>query len=458
MQLARPAAGKALPASLGVRAQRVSRPQPNNLSQLNSSAAPCPRAEFDVSRLDSTSAQPNSPPPPPAARAFYSRPPRPAEPPSLARLTMASSDPIHRPIPRRAFDFTSLDPDSAPGSPIDPSESGLKPTRSFVSLTRSTLFGIYDDVPATPSQLSRSSSMMNVPDQVARTHTPMPPAPETSLRAREEAAAAHRRGGAAAGSFLWRLVWTVPSLFALGVAYGAIVTHLHDRSGISPSPVRLYLDFNRYDPLYLLGWGIAGVGLGSLLPWLDGSNRPYGVATEKNADWSEAVRSVGAFVGIAFAIVSLLVPLPPISPSPPRSLSFSMVVVEWAQAETWQTAQDSMGEHTAGVTNPRPRQSVPVVRGRPHARRLLVLGTGRRHRHRRATQHQPARHPAPRHDHSYILLRSVVVVIGERGWRRRLDRQRALLQLRLLRQRRPKTRPLGPERRRRRWPIQTDIN
>jgi hypothetical protein len=69
-------------------------------------------------------------------------------------------------------------------------------------------------------------------------------------------------------------------------------------------------------------WGIAGVSLGSLLPWVDTL-----FATDKmdtlvktsveeedtvegessgifGADWTPVVRSVGAFVGIAYAIVS----------------------------------------------------------------------------------------------------------------------------------------------------------
>lgn len=87
---------------------------------------------------------------------------------------------------------------------------------------------------------------------------------------------------------------------------------------------------------YLIYWGIAGVGLGSLLPWVDvlweetlgtaagvGMTKPMngspvssGSNSEKDerlssrtgsgmgADWNPVVRSIGAFVGIAFAIVS----------------------------------------------------------------------------------------------------------------------------------------------------------
>lgn len=72
-------------------------------------------------------------------------------------------------------------------------------------------------------------------------------------------------------------------------------------------------------------WGVAGVALGSLLPWVDtlwedkfgGTSTLQGAqedipdvkADESGssgtfgADWTPVVRSVGAFVGIAFAIV-----------------------------------------------------------------------------------------------------------------------------------------------------------
>jgi hypothetical protein len=74
-------------------------------------------------------------------------------------------------------------------------------------------------------------------------------------------------------------------------------------------------------------WGISGVALGSLLPWIDGlwdenfentselsqSRRERSSPPEEDdeldssglfgADWTPVVRSVGAFVGIAFAIV-----------------------------------------------------------------------------------------------------------------------------------------------------------
>lgn len=94
--------------------------------------------------------------------------------------------------------------------------------------------------------------------------------------------------------------------------------------------------FDRSSWRYLIFWGIAGVGLGSLLPWVDilwdetlgqnagsdmksstqGLSRSGGTDSDDDdqpasrsgsglaADWNPVVRSIGAFVGIAFAIVS----------------------------------------------------------------------------------------------------------------------------------------------------------
>lgn len=124
-------------------------------------------------------------------------------------------------------------------------------------------------------------------------------------------------------------------LFLFGVAYGSIVTHLHDTQGIAGVKVE---GIDRYTWRYLAFWGVAGVLLGRLLPWIDifwertlgegtratestaiaednGPGRESQDGDERSgkgfenvlgADWTPAVRSIGAFVGIAFAIVRAL--------------------------------------------------------------------------------------------------------------------------------------------------------
>ena len=125
-------------------------------------------------------------------------------------------------------------------------------------------------------------------------------------------------------------------LFLLGIAYGVIVIHLHDDRRLAPVKVE---GIERYSQWYLASWGLAGVLLGSLLPWVDtlweetmgdyehskaaeveAEERPWPTirgSTEEEkpiaransaggADLTPVIRSMGAFIGIAFAIVSLL--------------------------------------------------------------------------------------------------------------------------------------------------------
>ena len=114
-----------------------------------------------------------------------------------------------------------------------------------------------------------------------------------------------------------------------GVAYGIVITHLHDNQRLAPVKIE---GIQRYSWQYLGFWGIAGVALGGLLPWIDvlweeaiggvgdkdvDGKKAAALSTSSDenerplsrsgsglaADWNPAVRSVGAFIGIAFAIV-----------------------------------------------------------------------------------------------------------------------------------------------------------
>lgn len=114
------------------------------------------------------------------------------------------------------------------------------------------------------------------------------------------------------------------------MAYGAIITHLHDDQRLAPVKVS---HIGRYSWRYLILWGIAGVILGGLLPWMDllwgdpveetqarqpetpklsaiegseAGERPN--SSSGSANWNQTVRGIGVFVGIAFAIVSTFHP------------------------------------------------------------------------------------------------------------------------------------------------------
>ena len=157
------------------------------------------------------------------------------------------------------------------------------------------------------------------------------------------------------------------------MAYGVIITHLHDDQRLAPVQME---GIDRSDWRYNIFWGIAGVLLGSLLPWVDvfwqeawgtkkshaegdivaydsktapdtdGTNErlPSRSGSSLGADWNPAVRSIGAFVGIAFAIVSEILGLPtPLLP-------FSLIAVLLQRKLPWQsTLQVSL---TLALVNP----------------------------------------------------------------------------------------------------------
>jgi hypothetical protein len=101
-------------------------------------------------------------------------------------------------------------------------------------------------------------------------------------------------------------------LFGFGIVYGVITVHLHDNHWITPVKLE---NIHYYDSWQYLGfWGMAGIALGNILPWLD-SWRDSELAEDDSKEdddanrtpsWVTVARSVGAFVGIAFAMVSPL--------------------------------------------------------------------------------------------------------------------------------------------------------
>ena len=109
-------------------------------------------------------------------------------------------------------------------------------------------------------------------------------------------------------------------LAALGLGYGALVTQFHNKQQMVSLPENL--SGQGYNWMHVAFWGLGGALIGGVLPWLDGifaddfgddaveeEEGPEATSPDGSnaaADWSPEMRAVGAFVGIVFAIVSLI--------------------------------------------------------------------------------------------------------------------------------------------------------
>jgi hypothetical protein len=279
---------------------------------------------------------------------------------------------IHRPIPRRNFESTHTDAAASPThdfaqeTPPSATETGRSsdfltqlnarllrtcnsrnedgderdrdqapPSRnkSFLNMTSSTLFGIYDDVGSSAASMAETpwGTGAETPAHTGMGHTAWDsgmgsPDAGISMKTQARTGVQNSKSGGQRKTQSPRrprhgvLKYTVllsklAALFLFGVVYGLIVSHLHDTRQLSAVHVQ---GMDRESWIYLASWGVFGVALGSLLPYVD--LVWSGHAAESDAEEEEAetdgqspiseqindvVRSVAAFVGIAFAIVSL---------------------------------------------------------------------------------------------------------------------------------------------------------
>lgn len=280
--------------------------------------------------------------------------------------------PLLKPLPRRPFELSSSNDSSVQSSPyigsqssvdethLDPSSANTKAevsrTRSILNLTSSTLFGIYGPTAGTSSQMDASQpptpwgTGAETPSRdrngsVDEYSSGRPSLDLSRVRTNNEAEIERRlleqdqqrtrrknrspitpvtphHAPQPLSHTLLQAIVRITVLFTFGVAYGALVAHLHDNRHIAPVEVQ---GINRAGWEYLIFWGVAGVGIGNLLPWVDSAwdglnNSPSEPFTETEDDrgprkrglagveWSDVVRGVGAFVGVAFAIVSFDLP------------------------------------------------------------------------------------------------------------------------------------------------------
>jgi hypothetical protein len=272
---------------------------------------------------------------------------------------MSDSIPLLRPLPQRTFQLTpaSTEPSTPPTpDPNDPALLDAKPngnaisqsrTHSVLNLTSSTLYGIYS-----PDNYEGLREDLNTPWGTGALTPASPPTPGRSFdrklppigafdRPRSEDKILHHPHHRLSSVIAPAILRTI-LLFSFGMAYGLLVTHLHDDHRLAPVKVE---GIDRHSWHYLIFWGVAGVTMGSLLPLVDvfwenllggiaedttkgvegkedistteGDRRPSARSDlSVSADWSPVVRSVGAFIGIAFAIVRPLSLLFPPLPNP----------------------------------------------------------------------------------------------------------------------------------------------
>jgi hypothetical protein len=248
--------------------------------------------------------------------------------------------PTLRPRPRRPFDLSTSGPPSPVATPsTEPSffPSQLSAAlasktgngtpsrnRSILNLTSSTLFGIYGEEPSTPwgagaeTPVEAKDVSSEIPDTVLTS------GPNGMKRRRRSTALAQRhvplRTKRGLKGYWLSLAGRVTALFGVGMLYGILVSHLHDRQELAPVKVE---GIDRTAWPYYVFWGLAGVLLGEALPQLDAlwnadededieereedARRRNSRPSRKNGmvAWNDVVRSVGAFVGIAFAIRKL---------------------------------------------------------------------------------------------------------------------------------------------------------
>lgn len=278
-----------------------------------------------------------------------------------------SETPLLRPKPVRPFDLTtsptissSSRPDSPTQDPIASADTDAHPappsrTRSILNLTSSTLFGIYSgngygEEGATPwstgtpwgtgAQTPNEGSRRNTAtdsrfdfddalnkNRQRRSSMVQSSAPKTASKSLVKKRQAVSRNDWA--PFLGKNI----ALGVVGVCYGILISHLHDKEQITPVKVK---GIPHHSIGYLAGWGIVAVAFGQLMPWVDrywasedddedvavsekyGANGKVGHKRSSSfvndngraenrgmwtPEWYDVVRSIGAFVGIAFAIV-----------------------------------------------------------------------------------------------------------------------------------------------------------
>lgn len=194
-------------------------------------------------------------------------------------------------------------------------------TRSVLNLTSSTLFGIYSPTGHDTSQEANTpwGTGAQTPSQRQSVDDYRPPITNLSWNGntlKGQSIQIHRPRRTGFKGYYAPLFLRNVLLFAFGVAYGTIITQLQKTQPLSSVKI-----MNQHRWYFFVAWGCSGILLGNTLPWVDSflrspgtshvsrPNRSLSDPTRKDQDaateWSQAIRGIGAFVGIAFAVRKL---------------------------------------------------------------------------------------------------------------------------------------------------------
>ncbi|RKF55676.1 Protein NSG1 [Erysiphe neolycopersici] len=221
-----------------------------------------------------------------------------------------SSSKVFHPIPRRLDSNQNLSPILTSG-PMNESPSR---TQSALNLTSSTLKGIFSPAVYESEQESVSTPVGTVIPKSRKNNSLL----GVPIKIRSIARPSKKK----------RVIDTTIRAFLLfitGMCYGFLIQNLQDKPQLFPYEVANNIQKN-ISRGYLFLWGISGVAIGSLLPRVDASfslgnslkqNSPKESTcnTNDNSKMGEnnilrqgstpVIRSVGAFIGISFALRKL---------------------------------------------------------------------------------------------------------------------------------------------------------
>ncbi|KAI3337141.1 hypothetical protein HD806DRAFT_28860 [Xylariaceae sp. AK1471] len=273
----------------------------------------------------------------------------------------SNGPPLLRPVPVRPFNLnlnlkepTPPEEDSLPHTPqngsslnldwlnfklLDPrnkarseSSASISRAQSVMNLTSSTLMGIYEPTTSGSDRFYATGNEANTPwGTGAETPARGLSTDEPTYTIQKERAYPERRRSSVHQPTHAPPISTTTSLFysglralllsGLGVLYGIGVATVRGNRSSAAFRVEHMIKASNYGWGYMAFWGASGLVLGCLLPWFDGiweraseqdSSEDVAV-TEGNAgknkrrdtDWTLAVRGIGIFIGIAYAIRKL---------------------------------------------------------------------------------------------------------------------------------------------------------